>query len=326
MGKRAEKTENSKANLEIVHKEPESAFTCIAHPWPWPQCVWHHHKEYEIHLIQHASGQAWVGDYIGPFSPGHLILVGPDLPHNWTSHSIASPNQQPQEDHVLQFTLESFGQGFFDIPDLAAIRELLNRGLQGVEFLSYGDTTLERITRLRFLSGADRFLCFMEILKSLAGIEDYRLLCSQTYSPVLGDSNVMRINKILSHMRLNIASDLTLESACAYLHMQPRSFSRFFNQITGRRFSDYLCEMRIGESCNLLLNTDRPITDICFAVGFSNISWFNRCFLEIKGVTPREYRRTAAARYGPFDSRSKPASDSPSIVTQARPLSSTTER
>ena len=258
-----------------------------------------------------------MGDYIGPFSPGHLVLVGPDLPHNWTSHSIATPDQPPQEDHVIQFTLESFGQGFFDIPDLAEIKELLNRGAQGVEFLSYGEATLAKITRLRFLSGAERFLCLLEILKSLAEIGDCRVLCSQTYSPVLGDTNVMRINKVLSYMRLNMATDITLESACTYLHMQPRSFSRFFNQITGRRFSDYLCEMRIGESCSLLLNTDRPITDICFAVGFSNISWFNRCFLEIKGVTPREYRRSAVARYGPFDSRGNLASESRTVATQA---------
>jgi AraC-like DNA-binding protein len=303
MGNRIEKTEISKANLEIVHKAPESAFTSIAHPWPWPQCVWHHHKEYEIHLILNASGQAWVGDYIGPFVHGHIVLVGPDLPHNWTSHSIAPPDQPAQEDHVIQFSHDSFGQGFFEIPDLAEIKELLKRGAQGVEFFGCSTNTLERIMRLRHLSGAERFLCLLEILTSLARVEDYRVLCSPSYSPVLGDGNVMRINKILSYMRLNMATDLTIEAACAYLHMQPRSFSRFFNQITGRRFSDYLCEMRIGESCNLLLNTDRPITDICFAVGFSNISWFNRCFLEIKGVTPREFRRAALARYGPFDQR-----------------------
>ena len=82
--------------------------------------------------------------------------------------------------------------------------------------------------------------------------------------------------------------------------MQSRSFSRFFRQITGRRFSDYLREMRVGEACDLLQNTELPITDICFSVGFNNISWFNRCFMESKKVTPREYRRIGLGRYGPL--------------------------
>ncbi|MEO8410963.1 MAG: AraC family transcriptional regulator, partial [Propionivibrio sp.] len=303
MSKRSEQTEKFKANLEIVHPAPESAFTSIVHPWPWPQCVWHHHKEFEIHLILNASGQLWVGDYIGPFRHGHLVLVGPDLPHNWTSHSIAPPDQPAQEDHVVQFDIDSFGKGFFEIPDLAEIYTLLKRSARGIEFLDYDETVVDLIFQLGSSKGVGRFVCLLQILQKLARVTDYRVLCSEAYSPILGDNAVMRINKILSYMRLNLANELTLEAACAYLHMQPRSFSRFFRQITGRRFSDYLCEMRIGEACSLLLNTDRPITDICFAVGFSNISWFNRCFLEIKGITPREFRRAGSARYGPFDQR-----------------------
>jgi AraC-like DNA-binding protein len=33
-------------------------------------------------------------------------------------------------------------------------------------------------------------------------------------------------------------------------------------------------------------------------VGFNNIANFNRRFLEIKGMTPREYRRQVASRFG----------------------------
>ena len=320
------KGNGKKAHLEIVNKVPESVFTCIAHPWPWPQCVWHHHKEFEIHLILHASGQAWIGDYIGPFHSGHLVLVGAELPHNWTSHGAASSGQQPQEDHVIQFSQDAFGQGFFDIPDLAEVKRLLSLSSQGIEFFGCHERTIEKITSLRFLSGIERFICLMEILKDLAGTEDYRVLCSKTYSPVLGDGDALRINKILSHMRSNIASELTLESASAFLRMQPRSFSRFFYQITGQRFGNYLCEMRIGESCNLLLNTDRPITDICFAVGFTNLSWFNRCFLGIKGLTPREFRQTATARYGPFDARGKPAGDRDVVGASVPRLAGKSER
>ena len=58
---------------------------CLAHGIPSPLVRWHHHDEYELHLIMETSGKVFVGDYIGHFQPGHLVLTGPRLPHNWIS-------------------------------------------------------------------------------------------------------------------------------------------------------------------------------------------------------------------------------------------------
>ncbi len=49
---------------------------------PWERNVWNIHPEYEIHLVRNASGIAFVGDHIERFEPGHLTIVGSDLPHD----------------------------------------------------------------------------------------------------------------------------------------------------------------------------------------------------------------------------------------------------
>ena len=46
------------------------------------------------------------------------------------------------------------------------------------------------------------------------------------------------------------------------------------------------------------MDTDRPVTHICYEVGFNNVANFNRRFLEIKGMTPKEFRRQGEARFG----------------------------
>ncbi|WP_346344303.1 helix-turn-helix domain-containing protein [Gluconobacter cerinus] len=51
--------------------------------------------------------------------------------------------------------------------------------------------------------------------------------------------------------------------------------------------------LRISRACNLLMTTKDPISVISAEAGFSNLSNFNRVFLEEKGVTPRRYRREA---------------------------------
>ncbi len=68
--------------------EDTGFITCLAHGFPTPLARWHFHDEYELHLITATSGKAFIGDWIGPFQPGHLVLCGPRLPHNWISMDV----------------------------------------------------------------------------------------------------------------------------------------------------------------------------------------------------------------------------------------------
>ena len=77
---------------------------CLDHGYPTPLARWHCHEEYEFHLITATSGKAFVGDWIGRFEPGHVVLCGPRLPHNWISHDI-SEEGVAQRDLVMQKSL-----------------------------------------------------------------------------------------------------------------------------------------------------------------------------------------------------------------------------
>ncbi len=69
--------------------------------------------------------------------------------------------------------------------------------------------------------------------------------------------------------------------------MSESRFSRFFRRATGNTFTDFVNRVRINRACQLLMETDRYITHICYEVGFNNVANFNRRFLEIKGMTPK---------------------------------------
>ena len=56
-------------------------------------------------------------------------------------------------------------------------------------------------------------------------------------------------------------------------------------------FKDYLTDYRINEAAKMLINTDDRIVDISAAVGYKNSDYFIRRFIEIKGMTPSQYRR-----------------------------------
>ena len=66
--------------------------------------------------------------------------------------------------------------------------------------------------------------------------------------------------------------------------------------MTGRTFKNYLNELRVGRACHLLRETERPIMQICLDSGFANLSNFNRRFVALKSVTPRDYRKVFAGQ------------------------------
>jgi AraC-like DNA-binding protein len=70
-------------------------------------------------------------------------------------------------------------------------------------------------------------------------------------------------------------------------------FIRTFRATFGETPHRYLQRRRVERAMALLRNTDRSVTDICFAVGFASLGTFSRTFLDIVGQSPSVFRRRA---------------------------------
>ncbi len=68
------------------------------------------------------------------------------------------------------------------------------------------------------------------------------------------------------------------------------AFSRYFRRHTGVPFVQYVNRLRINLACQLLMSGELNITDICYQVGFNNLSNFNRQFLLLKEMSPSRWR------------------------------------
>lgn len=97
---------------------------------------------------------------------------------------------------------------------------------------------------------------------------------------------------------LNIAysSKIRLENVSEYVGVSPNRLSRYFLENTGSKYIEFLTKVRISKACEVLEQTDDQVTKICFDSGFSNVSNFNRHFLKLKNMTPKEYRDATRAR------------------------------
>jgi AraC-like DNA-binding protein len=84
--------------------------------------------------------------------------------------------------------------------------------------------------------------------------------------------------------------DLNLDRLARKLAIPARQISAAINRATAKNVSQYVNEYRIAEACMLLAETDKPVTEIMFDVGFQTKSNFNREFRRVTDTTPIEWR------------------------------------
>lgn len=270
---------------------------CLDHGYPTPLARWHFHDEYELHLITASSGKAFVGDWIGPFEPGHLVLCGPRLPHNWISMDLP-PEGLRQRDLVIQFQHAPLEQACQLIPELRELFPLLERSRHGIEFFGMSERALKHWHTVKTAHGLGRLAAFCELATDLARWSDYRLLSAVQLKGVENETEIDQINAIVNRITENVALTITASDVAADLGMSESRFSRFFRRATGNTYTDFVNQVRINRACQLLMDSKRYITNICYDVGFNNVANFNRRFLELKGMTPSEFRKQAESRFG----------------------------
>ncbi|TAL37247.1 MAG: AraC family transcriptional regulator [Spirochaetes bacterium] len=110
-------------------------------------------------------------------------------------------------------------------------------------------------------------------------------------SHVLTDSIGDKINVAIEYLAANYASDISRENLAQSLGLHPDNFSRYFKMHTGKKYNEYLNDLRITEAQRLLAETNTPIIDIAMNVGFRSLRTFNHAFMSGTGRTPGDFRK-----------------------------------
>ncbi|HKK45039.1 MAG TPA: AraC family transcriptional regulator [Balneolaceae bacterium] len=254
----------------------------------------HHHPELQLIYIIEGAGDLFVGNSITPFEAGNLFLIGSNQ-----SHIFKSDPEYFQEDTnknarsiSIFFNMESLGDGFFDITETIAIRNLINRAARSIEFHSetaqkFGD----RMEQLINITGFDRFLEILSLLNDLAKSNNYDYLTAMSNSSPPSDKESERINNVINYILNHYKEDIPLQTIAEVANYSKAAFCRFFKKRTRKTFSEFLNEVRISQACKLLRNSDLNISQICYESGYNNVSNFNRQFKKLTGTTPKSYSK-----------------------------------
>lgn len=245
---------------------------------------WHFHPQHELTYIVKSSGTKFIGDYVGPYESGELVLLSANLPHYWKNH--------PKEDELAESIVVQWNPTIFaKVPELKPLFVMLKNADKGLFFeKEMVGAIAPMLKKLPSLSGPALYLHFLNLLIRLTECSTITL-SKASFIHHLPTEYSTRMSKIHDFVGKNYQRKIYLKDLAELINMTEQSFSRFFKKMMGRSFFVFLNEYRINYASRLLLETDLSVAEIGYQSGYESLPFFHKQFNKFKGQSPSKFRR-----------------------------------
>ncbi len=255
------------------------------HPRYQMSAHWHG----EVELIRVLSGELSVSldgrDYLA--KSGDVLFVNPETVHRATPQDAVYECLVFHADFLYNHTQSC---EFF-------IESILDRHCAVQEFFPKSDSLCnlfdEVFNSASKPSSGYKFRTIGALYSLFGEIVDRHLYAlASGSSPIPDDKSILNLKKLLAFIRTNYSGTITLSDMAQVVDMSPKYLGSFFKNMTGKTPFEYLAEYRIEKAAQKLLNSPASVTEIAFACGFSDISYFIKTFKNHKGISPRRFRNS----------------------------------
>ena len=251
----------------------------------------HFHDTYELIMIPKSFGKLYIDNRIVNFSDGEIYLFGPGLPHCFLNDRSFKETGETAHAIVAFFKADFLGKEFFQKAELGAIKELLNLCKNGLKLSHYDDELARHFHHIVHAKGMDALLGLLQMLHRLSHMQDRLLTIGSTTPRVkTKQEDADRLEKVIRYIVDHYKEEPDSKVAASIACMNEAAFCRYFKRRTEKTFSQFVNYVRVTHATELLIKENWNIASICFECGYKNISYFNRQFKHIMGVTPLEYR------------------------------------
>lgn len=265
-----------------------SFFFIAQHISPQLEAGLHRHEAWEMYYVTHGRGMRMTGDTIMPFAEGDVVLIPPSMPHYWEYDSgMVDSNGE------ITYLMVAFSPEFLDksIEVFPEIRNRLYGRVFPTEALKYGSRSSAEIrsalTRMRDLDDLNRLGEMLRLLPVIFTSGDN----SPIGKPIRIERDIQRMQRVAEYVMAHYVHDITLDEIAAHLGMNRSSFCTFFRRNKGMTFTQFVTQYRMSTACDLLRNSHKQVSEICFAVGYNDLPHFIRVFTATYGLSPTKYRK-----------------------------------
>lgn len=250
----------------------------------------HHHDYAELSFFIEGTGSESINGVAHRIRPGTASFL---LPHHM--HKLESDPGQTMSKYRCMFDLPLL---FSEYEDPEFSRLVYGIGTTSSSFADFdGDAAERMMATMRQLheeyarpdTPGSRHMIRLKISEAL--LLFVRNATGNDRSPFKdGPEESVKMSPLLQYVHLHYTEKLALEDLSRQFRYSVPHISRSFKEQTGKRFHDYVRQLRIESAITMLLHTNMSVTDIATAVGFDSFRTFARAFRDMKGQTASEYR------------------------------------
>ena len=251
----------------------------------------HNHYCLEINYVLQGNGTYFIGDEKYPVRKGDVFII-----NNYEYHYAVN------EDGKLQLIVIVFNPDFvwnneqFDYQYIKAFYEWKDGFKHRLSDEKNEDDEIVKIILEMYSEWSKKETGYKLIIKSLLlkllALLYRRFENTESFSTKIQNfqSRYNRIVKSVEYIDSNFTDDISLSEIASFSNMNQNYFSEFFHDTMNCTVSEYITNRRVKFACMKLLTSDESITNVAASSGFQNVSYFNRTFKKITGVTPQIYR------------------------------------
>ena len=246
---------------------------------------WHYHLEMELTLFTAGEGTRFVGDHIGSFAAGDLVLLGEKLPHYW--HTRGSSAGISVQWHFPE------SHPFWAFPETLSLAALFKRAGRGLRFTGRTAALATGLLQeMNSTGGAERLGLLLRLLAILMDSPelDRGFLSVRSFSLPTESHYQQAIREAMRHLIANFRDPVRLEEVLQITNLSRPTFARQFKKHSGHTFSEFLNRLRLQAASRELVEGDRSVLEIAMACGFTQVSFFTRLFRRLLKSNPTEYR------------------------------------
>ncbi len=283
------------ANKELLERgTPEFPIACYQDLLTSEGILWHWHEELEAAVLTQGSAVLVVGEreYTLRANTGFFI-------NSERLHMIRNASDQPCVIHSIVFHERLVGGADPGIIRRKYVTPIINHAALDTVFFS-ADKPWQRQAIADIHSAWESCLHEAEGYEILTrnALTDLMFLLTGHQNEIAPLSpattretrQAERMRKMLRYIHQNIEQNIGVSDIAESAGISKSECLRCFHDFVHSTPNQYLQTLRLSKAVTLLSSTDQKIADIGKAVGFQDISYFNRVFRKAKGCTPGQWR------------------------------------
>lgn len=272
-----------KAVFEKISPESKQSIVYRKISLPNFDAPYHFHPEYELTYIVKGEGLRYIGTRIEHFEAGDLVLIAPNVPHCWINQEVAEGENV--QAIVIQFHSEVFSRSIFQLPEFENLKAFLEEAKSCFVFKRHN--LIAQLESFDTIKPSVNFIRLVELLTSLRTIEKESVL----QSSLLQAKGHERFQDVFSYIIEHFREPINLQTVSDIAKLSPTSFCRYFKKYTGKTFTQIILEYRLETAAQLLISSQKRISEVAFESGFEDIPYFNRTFKKWKSISPKAFRK-----------------------------------